>query len=96
MYFSAGYPEYDYYMKFHSCIHHNEFNDGKLTYSPDGWRDKDIYDLSFLTGTEVEKLMIKSLKEGKDLVFEACKNRKIMVTQAMKDELEESQLYILE
>ncbi|MGP1439088.1 MAG: hypothetical protein ACTTKH_08465 [Treponema sp.] len=53
---------------------------------PNRFADTIAYDLSFLTWDEMEALMEKSLKEGKDLLFEACKDKKVVITKEMKQE----------
>lgn|GEM_PF-3707582 len=75
--------ECDFCDVFNGVVYIGHFNNGEQVYV----KNRKDYDLSFLTWTEVEKLMIKSLKEGKDLVFEACKDKEIIVTQEMLDSL---------
>lgn len=54
------------------------------------------YDLSSLTIKETDKLMRKSLETGKDLLFELCKDKKIVITLKMQREAwEKSQMLIL-
>ena len=53
--------------------------------------------MTFLTWEEIEKLMEKSLKEDKDLLFEACKDKKVVITHKMQMEaLEKRQILDLQ
>lgn len=54
------------------------------------------YDLSSLTIKETDKLMRKSIETGKDLLFEVCKDKKVVITLKMQqDAWEKGQTLIL-
>jgi len=76
---------FDFHSKYCSSVIRSYYNDNKIVYS----KNKHIYDISFLTLEKIKKLMEQSLKEDKDLLFEACKDREIIITQKMKKEAEE-------
>ena len=73
--------EVDFKKRFLGLCFRNFF--GKYIYSISNYSEDDINNdfscrqflLEPLTLKNVEKLMIKSLKEDKDLLFEACKDR---------------------
>ena len=75
---------FDFHSKYCSSVIRSYYNDNKIVYS----KNKHIYDISFLTLEKIKKLMEQSLKEGEDLVFEACKDKEIIVTQEMRKKAE--------
>jgi len=48
--------------------------------------DIEGYDLSFLSKKEIDELMKKSIETGKDLLFEVCKDKKVVITRKMQRE----------
>ena len=48
--------------------------------------DIEGYDLSFLSKKDIDELMKKSIETGKDLLFELCKDKKIVITLKMQRE----------
>ena len=44
------------------------------------------YNLSFLEKKEIDELMKKSIETGNDLLFELCKDKKIVITLQMQRE----------
>lgn len=77
--------------RFHGSILYSYFNGGAV-YILNG-DDSIQYDLSFLKRDEDFELMKKSIKDGVDYVFEACKDKKkIIVTEEMKKELTEKRI----
>lgn len=48
--------------------------------------DIEGYDLSFLSKKEIDELMKKSIETGKDLLFEVCKDKKVVITRKMQME----------
>lgn len=75
---------FDFHSKYCSSVIKSYCNNNKLVYS----KDHHIYDISFLTVEKIKQLMEQSLKENKDLLFEACKDKEIIVTQGMKEKAE--------
>ena len=65
--------EIDFEKKFNASVYISFLGEGFL-YSPKK-ENEPSYELFSLTKNEIDTLMIKSLKEGKDLVFERCKNK---------------------
>ena len=59
--------------KFNATVSISFLGEGFL-YSPKK-ENEPSYELFSLTKNEIDTLMEQSLKEGKDLLFEACKNR---------------------
>ena len=75
---------FDFYAKYRSSVIKSYYNNNKLVYS----KASHIYDISFLTLEKIKQLMEQSLKEGKDLLFEVCKDKEVIVTQGMKEKAE--------
>lgn len=97
----------DYSNKFHCAVGLDQYTYYDLIYQKNPTIEEimdtnyslDIiaYNLSFLTWEEIEKLMEKSLKEDKDLLFEACKDKKVVITHKMQMEaLEKRQILDLQ
>ncbi|MGP1414689.1 MAG: hypothetical protein ACTTJ6_01965 [Treponema sp.] len=63
--------------KYHCLVMHQYLNDDRLSYRTS---DK-LYDLSFLSWGDMMDLVERSLKEDKNILFEACKDKQIPVTK---------------
>lgn len=68
------------YMKlFEANVWVSEFNNYKFVYNKLSDPYNVEYDLSFLSEKEILSLMKKSIKDGVDYVFEACKDKKKII-----------------
>ena len=61
------------------------------------YKEKDLiaYDLSFISEDEYFRLIEKSLETGKNLLFEACKDKKVIITVEMQNKAIENGRMIL-
>ena len=76
-------PIGDFYDMFNGFFNRSSLNGNRLVYLINGKE----YDLSFLDDEEekeLDRLIELSLKEKKNLLLEACKDREIIRTEEMK------------
>ena len=65
-------------------IHHGANNNGAFSYKT----KLALYDLEFLEWGDMMNLIERSLKEDKNFLFEACKDKKIKATQEELDDFD--------
>ena len=63
--------------KYNCLIMHQYLNNDRLSYRTS---DK-LYDLSFLSWGDMMDLVERSLKEDRNILFEVCKDKQILVTK---------------
>ena len=100
--------ELDYLKKFKGYIHPETYGylecvyadvskdfEDKIPEDADHPKDEVVYSLDHLTRDEIIKLMEESLKTGKNLLFEACKDKKVIITVEMQNKAIENGKMIL-
>ena len=71
--------EEEYIKLFEANVWVSEFNNYKFVYNKLSDPYNVEYDLSFLSEKKVLSLMKKSIKDGVDYIFEACKDKKKII-----------------
>ena len=80
--------------EFHGIIRHGYYNNDKPTYILCEGKKEREFDVSFLTSEQTKKLMEESLKIGKDLILEKCKDKEIIITKEMIEDVINKNMFL--